>query len=87
VISEVKMSDNFVADAVTLLNELKEDTSVPKNIKFKIESVISVLEESSETSIKVNRAMNELEEVADDANLQSFSRTQVWNIVSLLEKA
>jgi uncharacterized protein (UPF0147 family) len=86
-ITEVKMSDNFVKDAVSLLNELKEDTTVPKNIKSKIESVIISLEEKSEVSININKAMNELEEVADDVNLQSFSRTQVWNIVSLLEKA
>ena len=81
------MSDNFVEDAVSLLNELKDDTSVPKNIKFKIECVINALQEECEVSIKINKAMNELEDVADDANLQSYSRTQVWNIVSLLEKA
>jgi len=36
--------------------------------------------------IRINKALHELEEIADDINLQPFTRTQLWNIVSILEK-
>ena len=80
------MTNQLIEEAISLLTELKEDSTVPKNVKAKIENIISVLGKGPDVSIRVNKAMNELEEVADDSNLQPYSRTQVWNIVSLLEK-
>jgi len=69
-----------------MLNELKDDTTVPKNVRLKIEKVVQVLHGEKEMSIKVSKALNEMEEIADDVNLQSYTRTQVWNVVSALEK-
>lgn len=68
------------------LEELRDDTTVPKNVRLKIEKVIEVLNNKMERSIKVSKVLNELEDVADDVNLQSYSRTQVWNVISVLEK-
>lgn len=69
-----------------ILNSLNEDNAVPKNIKIKIQKIVKTLKEDSELSIKINKALDELDEIADDANLQSYTRTQVWNAVSVLEK-
>ena len=69
-----------------VLNELKEDATVPKNVRIKIEKVIGILNEESEMPIRASKAMNELEEIADDVNLQSYTRTQIWNAISVLEK-
>ena len=68
------------------LEELRDDSTVPKNVRLKIEKVIEVLNNNMERSIKVSKVLNELEDVADDVNLQSYSRTQVWNVISVLEK-
>ena len=68
------------------LAELKDDITVPKNVRLKIEKVMGLLNGETETQIKVSKALNELEEIADDVNLQSYTRTQVWNVVSALEK-
>ena len=68
------------------LEELRDDTTVPKNVRLKIEKVIEVLNNKMERSIKVSKVLNELEDVADDVNLQSYTRTQVWNVISVLEK-
>jgi len=73
-------------DIGTKLDELKEDITVPKNVRLKVEKVIEVLNGKIENDIKVSKALNELEEIADDVNLQSYTRTQVWNIISALEK-
>lgn len=69
-----------------VLAELKDDATVPKNVRSKIEKVIDVLNSDLEVQIKVSKALNELEEIADDVNLQSYTRTQIWSVVSILEK-
>ena len=78
--------ENRIEEIIDVLEELLSDTSVPKNVKTKLQNTIEVLKEDAEPSIRVNKALNELDEVADDTNLQSYTRTQIWNIVSLLEK-
>ena len=72
-------------DIGTTLDELKDDATVPKNVRLRIGRVIQVLNDKSENDIKVSKALNELEEIADDVNLQSYTRTQVWNVISALE--
>ena len=73
-------------DIGTTLDELKDDVTVPKNVRLRIEKIIQVLNDKTENDIKVSKALNELEEIADDVNLQSYTRTQVWNVISALEK-
>ena len=71
---------------IEAISELQNDNTVPKNIKTKLQSVSIILQgKDEEMSIKVNKALDELEELSDDANIQSYTRTQLWNIVSLLE--
>lgn len=75
-----------IAEITEGLKELLEDATVPRNIKENIEKIIKILKEEGEISIKVNKALNYLDEIADDVNMQPYTRTQIWNIVSLLEK-
>ena len=70
---------------IVALKELEDDTSTPKSVKLKIASTIKVLNQTGEISIKVSRALHELEDIAEDVNVQSYTRTQIFNIVSLLE--
>ncbi len=70
---------------IAALRELEQDNQVPKNIKTKITSTITVLEETGEMPIKVSRALQELEQLTEDNNMQAYTRTQIFNIVSLLE--
>ncbi|MBI2129952.1 UPF0147 family protein [Candidatus Woesearchaeota archaeon] len=81
------MVQEFDFGSITgILEDLKADAAVPKNVKIKIDSVMGVLNGDSDISIKLNKALHELDEIANDANLQSYARTQIWNIVSALEK-
>ena len=79
----MKVDLQSVIDA---LKELGEDTSVPKNIKARIQEIIAILNQKEESSIKVNKSLHLLEEIAEDTNIKSYTRTQLWNVVSLLEK-
>ena len=74
-------------DAVIIsLSEIQSDTTVPRNVRTKLESVINTLKEDAELPTKINKTLNELDTIANDTNLQSYTRTQIWNIMSLLEK-
>jgi len=70
---------------ISALRELEQDNQVPKNVKAKITSTIQTLEQDAEMSIKVSRALQELEQLSEDNNMQAYTRTQIFNIVSLLE--
>jgi len=72
-------------NVILALQELEQDPSTPRNVKARLASTIKVLNEKSETSIKVSKALHELEDLTEDSNVQSYTRTQLFNIVSLLE--
>ena len=75
-----------LGNLINSLNEIQNDVTVPRNVRTKIESIISTLKENIELSIKVNKTLNELDSIAADVNLQSYTRTQIWNIMSAFEK-
>ena len=78
--------EDEISEVVEQFEMLKEDGGVPRNIKLKIDLMISALKEQVDVSIRVNKVLTELDEISEDVNLQSFMRTQIWNIVSMLEK-
>ena len=73
-------------NVIKMLSSLEQDLTVPKNIRDCVKSVIDALKEKKEISLKVNKALHILEEVSSDMNMEPYTRTQLLNIVSLLEK-
>ena len=71
--------------AIYQLKELECDSCVPKNVKSKIVKTIEVLEQKEETSIKVSKALHELETITEENNMQPMTRTQIFSVVSALE--
>lgn len=81
------MNDDRIKNIVIALRELSTDNTVPRNVKAKVVQVIAMLnDKSQDASLNINKALSELDEISDDTNLQSYTRTQVWNIASLLEE-
>lgn len=74
-------------NVIDLLQQMLEDNIVPKNVRAKIDKTILLLQKDEEQKIKVSRAMHELEEISNDTNMQSDTRTQIFNIISVLEVA
>ena len=75
-----------VDNVVSVLSELLEDSTVPKNVKSKIQEIIGSLNDNkTDLSLRINKALNVLDEISDDNNIQPYTRTQIWNIASLLE--
>ncbi len=71
---------------VNSLAEIQDDSTVPRNVRVQIQLVIATLKENNEMPIKINKAVSKLDELASDVNLQAYTRTQIWNLMSVLEK-
>jgi len=75
-----------ISQAIALLEEIIDDKSVPKNIREAArKSKESLEEKGTEIGIRVDRVIQYLDEVSDDPNMPVYTRTQIWNIISLLE--
>ncbi len=81
-----KMLSQKIADMINLLEELQDDSTVPRNVKDKLQICSSALQDNIEVSLKVDKARHALEAISGDSNLQSYTRTQIWNISSMLER-
>ena len=71
--------------AIVLLQQILEDTTVPKNIRESVSEAKEDLEEDVEFSVKLNKSIHVLDEISEDPNMPVYTRTQIWNVVSLLE--
>lgn len=73
-------------EVLDLLSDLQQDSTVPRNVKTKLEDMRKELSsEDGELSLKVNKILSDVEEIANDINLPMFVRTQIWNLTSMLE--
>jgi len=73
-------------EIIQALTNLKEDDGVPRNVRSKIDIIISDLKDTSDLSMKIGKSLHNLDEISEDLNLPSFIRTQIWNVSSMLEK-
>ena len=75
-----------IRGVVDVLSQIEEDFSVPKNIRIKIKCVVASLSENDESvEIRIDKSLQGLDEISDDPNLSSYTRMQIWNVVSVLE--
>lgn len=72
---------------IKLLNVIVEDRVVPRNIRAAVEEAKKELTESSENSwdIRLSSAISTLDDIINDPNMPMYTRTQIWNVVSMLE--
>ena len=69
-------------EVIDALEFLKEDPMTVRKVKEKAELIINLLNLESES--KVDHALRELEDL-DSCEIPSYDRTQIWDVVSLLE--
>ncbi len=75
-----------LVDVIAVLSDMGADQNVPKNVRVQMQSLVTVLQSPTEHSVKVHEAMSMLDSVSSDINLDSFTRTQIFSLVSMLEK-
>ncbi|MBS3152986.1 UPF0147 family protein [Candidatus Woesearchaeota archaeon] len=78
------MIENQMKEVIGVLEMIKEDMSVPKNVKGRIDTTINSLNSRCEVSIRVDQALQELGEISNDPNIPAYTRVEILNIISLL---
>ena len=73
-----------IQEVIANLEMLHDDTDVSSKLKEKAKIVISILKSGEQLAI--DKALLELEDIGS-SNLPSYHRTQIWDIVSMLEAA
>ncbi|MFP4119145.1 MAG: UPF0147 family protein [Candidatus Woesearchaeota archaeon] len=76
-----------IEEVIDFMSELESDSNVPKNIKNKFSEIISELKKADESnlSLTINKLLSDLDDISGDANLDQFTRQQIWSISSMLE--
>ena len=70
-----------------ILDQIMNDRTVPKNIRKAVEDSKDVLSnENDSLELKISTAIHILDEIINDPNMPMYTRTQIWNAVSLLEE-
>jgi len=72
--------------ALDVLKELSEDSAVPRKIRATITTTVSGLEKQS-GAMQIAKAVEQLETISENINIEPFVRTEIFNVVSLLEIA
>ncbi len=68
------------------LDQLMEDTSVPRNIRRGAEEAKEILfDTSSALDVRKSSAINILDDLANDPNIPLHGRTLIWSLMSQLE--
>ncbi len=85
------MSEEYeknVEEAIQLLEQIKEDTSIPKNIRrAAAEALDYLLTDDPEMTlpVKANNAISILNETTMDPNCPLHARTKIYYIIARLE--
>ena len=69
-----------------LIREIMENRGVPRNIKLSLEDSINTINNLESEDEKISCIISVLDDASNDPNLTSFARTQIWNMVSVLEE-
>ena len=73
-------------DVCKLMDEIKEDKSIPRNIREGAEECKKLLLESNdELDVRIASSIFKLQDLADDPNIPLHGRTLIWNVISRLE--
>ena len=78
--------DGKLKQVMDVLDQLAEDTSVPRNIRRgATDAKARLVKKEDALDLRVQSAIMIMDDLANDPNLPLHGRTQIWNIISQLE--
>jgi uncharacterized protein (UPF0147 family) len=78
-------SEKRIRQIVEILDQLSEDTSVPRNIRRGAKESKEILLNTKEAlDVRTASATLILDELANDPNIPLHGRTLIWNIINML---
>jgi uncharacterized protein (UPF0147 family) len=75
-----------IKQALVVLNEVSNDTTTPRNIRRAAKTAMDTLQGSDlSLGVRAANAISILDDISQDPNMPPYTRTKIWNIVSLIE--
>ncbi len=75
-----------IKQCVDVLSRIKDDDTVPRNIRRSADSVKNILLDTKESpAVRAASSISILDEISNDPNIPLHTRTLIWNIASQLE--
>jgi hypothetical protein len=72
--------------AMSILNMIADDNTTPRNIRRTAKQAADMLlDESLSVAARAANAIAILEDISQDPNMPMYSRTRIWNAISVLE--
>ncbi len=73
-------------EIIELITDICENESIPKNVRSTLEEIKTLFTcQTIEIGIKIDSAMQAIENMSLDPNLSAFARTKIWNLTNILE--
>jgi len=77
---------DHIKQVMEILDNLAEDTSVPRNIrKGATDAKARLMDTKNAMDVRATSAMIILDDLANDPNIPLHGRTLIWNVISQLE--
>ncbi|MCW3978723.1 MAG: UPF0147 family protein [Candidatus Bathyarchaeota archaeon] len=72
--------------AMAILNRVAEDNTTPRNIRRTAKQASDMLlDESLSLAARAANAIDVLDQISQDPNMPMYTRTRIWNVISILE--
>lgn len=79
-------ADAVIKQCVEVLMHIKDDDTVPRNIRRSADNVKNILMDNKEShAVRAASSISILDEISNDPNIPLHTRTLIWNIASQLE--
>ena len=72
--------------AMSIMNMVAEDNTTPRNIRRTAKQASDILlDESLSMAARAANAIDILDQISQDPNMPMYTRTRIWNVISVLE--
>lgn len=78
--------ERAINNALEVLKTISDDATTPRNIRRSAKNAMDTLTDTSLShAVRAANAISTLDEVSQDPNMPPYTRTRIWNVVSILE--
>ena len=75
-----------IKQASSILTMIGEDTTTPRNIRRAAKEALNMLLDAKlSQAVRAVNARSIMDDISLDPNMPPYTRTRIWNVVSLLE--
>ena len=83
---KTKEYEDRFKQAKVILSVISEDNTTPRNIRRAAKEALDALAITADSyGVRAAQAVNVLDDISQDPNMPAYTRTRIWNVVSILE--